>query len=110
LLGGSGPHVFDRVVQYGDVWGPVVPDHHQDGGVFAEKVTALRAKAAAAGRDPGSITVTMFNARPEPDVIERMEAAGVQRMVFGVPVAGRDLVEPHLDRLATLIAGFPPGA
>ncbi len=103
MLGGRGPHVFQRVAAYGDAWGPVVPDADQEGTIFAEQIAALRQTVQAAGRDPNSVSVTVFNARSEPAVIERLEAAGVQRMVFPVPAAGRDIVEPHLDRLAKLI-------
>ena len=69
----------------------------------AEKIAALHQRAEAAGRDPKSISITIFGANPEPGSIEVLEGAGVERAIFMLPSAERDTVLPLLDKYATLI-------
>jgi len=101
FMGGDGRTTFDRVVEFCDGWMPI--GGRREGPTFAEKITALRRRFEAAGRDPDALQVTSFDASPERDVVERLEAAGVGRVIFGIPAAGRDVVEPMLDRMAALI-------
>lgn len=101
LVGGSGPRTLQRVVEYGDGWMPIAG---RGPIALSEKITELNQLAAAAGRGP--IPVTAFNARPRPEAVESVRAAGAVRCVFGLPSADRDVVLPALDRLATLAASF----
>lgn len=93
LMGGDGPTTFDRVIEFADGWMPLV----RPGTNPAEKIPLLRQRAREAGRDPKSISVTIFFAKPERATIESLEAAGVERAIFGVPSADRDTVLPLLD-------------
>ena len=63
----------------------------------------LKRAVRSAKRDPASINITTFGARPEPDAIARLEAAGVDRVIFGLPSAERDTVVPIIDECAKLI-------
>jgi probable F420-dependent oxidoreductase len=94
LMGGDGPTTFDRVIEFCDGWMPI--------GLrlvnVEEKITALRRKADEAGRDPSSISVTIFAANAERKALDDLERAGVGRAVFYVPSDGRDKVLPVLDR------------
>ena len=102
LMGGDGPTTFDRVVEFCDGWMPI-SGRSGEGTSLQEKIVLLRRQAEEAGRDPASINITIFGARPEPDAIARLEAAGVDRAIFGLPSAERDTVVPIIDECAKLI-------
>ena len=102
LMGGDGATTFDRVVEFCDGWMPISGRPTQ-GPSLQEKIVLLRRQAEDAGRDPASINITTFGARPEPDAIARLEAAGVDRVIFGLPSAERDTVVPIIDECAKLI-------
>ena len=93
LIGGDGPTTFDRVVEFADGWMPLA----RSGRNPAEKIGLLRQRAEKAGRDPKSISVTIFFAKPEKAALEGLRAAGVERAIFGVPSEGRDSVLTLLD-------------
>ena len=57
-----------------------------------EKIALLRRQAEEAGRDPASISVSIFGTPRDEGFIRTMEAAGVDRLVFGLPSAERDEV------------------
>ena len=101
LMGGDGPTTFDRVVEFCDGWMPI-SGRSSEGTSLQEKIVLLRRQAEEAGRDPASINITIFGARPEPDAIARLEAAGVDRAIFGLPSAERDTVVPIIDECAKL--------
>jgi hypothetical protein len=50
-----------------------------------------------AGRDPKSAPVSIFFAPPKQPVLEALEAAGVERAIFGLPSEPRDAVLSRLD-------------
>jgi probable F420-dependent oxidoreductase len=101
FMGGDGPSTFDRVVEFCDGWMPI--GGRREGPTLAEKITALRRRFEAAGRDPDALQISSFGASPERDVVDRLAAAGVDRVIFGLPTAGREVVEPMLDQMASLI-------
>jgi probable F420-dependent oxidoreductase len=100
-MGGDGATTFDRIVEYCDGWMPI--GGRREGPTLAEKITQLRRRLEAAGRDPDALEVSSFDARPEPETIERLAHAGVDRVILHLPPAGRGEVLPLLDRLARLI-------
>ena len=102
LMGGDGPTTFDRVVEFCDGWMPI-SGRSSEGTSLQEKIVLLRRQAEEAGRDPASINITTFGARPEPDAIARLKAAGVDRAIFGLPSTERDTVVPIIDECAKLI-------
>lgn len=101
LVGGMGPTVIDRVLQFGDEWLPqnVTADNIDD---FAQRAAELQRRAADAGR--GRIPMTLFNAKPDPQLLDRYAEAGVTRCVFLLPAAGADDVLPRMDRFAELMS------
>lgn len=101
LVGGMGPTVIDRVLQFGDEWLPqnVTSDNVDD---FAQRAAELQRRAADAGR--GRIPMTLFNAKPDPQLLDRYAEAGVTRCVFLLPAAGADDVLPRMDRFAELMS------
>jgi len=96
LLGGHGDKAFDRVIRYCDGWMPLT---WVDKSIIPE-IAELRARAEKAGRDPKTISVTVFGAKPDAKELSDYERAGVERVLFTLPNAGSDKVLPALDRLA----------
>jgi probable F420-dependent oxidoreductase len=98
LVGGTGPHVIDRVLAYGDGWipSPALLDRP-----LSEQVDELQARAAALGRGP--VPVTMYGAPPTEAALHDLDAAGVSRAILNLPPAGRDTVLRRLDAYSSLI-------
>ena len=102
IMGGDGPTTFDRVVEYCDGWMPI-SGRAAEGPSLPEKIVLLKRQAEEAGRDPDSISISIFATRPDPDVIQRMRDADVDRVIFGLPSAEQAIVAPVIDEIATLI-------
>jgi probable F420-dependent oxidoreductase len=99
IVGGAFPHAARRAIRYGDGWIPR-DDWLERGGLGV--IDAFRKMAAEAGRDPGSLPISLFRA---PDDIERLrlyEKIGIDRVVFSLPAAKEDNIVPVLDRWAEL--------
>ncbi|HYB40709.1 MAG TPA: LLM class F420-dependent oxidoreductase [Candidatus Methylomirabilis sp.] len=99
LLGGETAHTLQRVVDFCEGWLP----RGRGGFDIAPGLADLRARALKAGRDPKSISVTVFGTSPEPAVLARYAELGVTRVTFGLPSKDRETVLPLLDRYARLI-------
>ena len=95
LVGGEGPGVLRRVIEYGDEWAP-----NAEPGLEA-RVAELQRLGTAHGRS--NIPVTAFHVTPDPDVIRGYAEAGVTRCVFTLPSGDAETVQAALDRLAERI-------
>lgn len=102
IMGGDGATTFDRVVEYCDGWMPIGGRPAQ-GPSLPEKIALLKRQAEEAGRDPDAISVTTFGTRPDPDMLQRLEQAGVDRVVFSLPSEEKDTVLPIIDECARFI-------
>lgn len=100
LLGGETDLTLKRVVSYCDGWFP----RAARGFDAAEAVGRLNRMAASVGRDPSSLSISVFGARPEAAVLDGYEKVGIQRALFGVPDASRDEILRTLDGWASLAA------
>jgi probable F420-dependent oxidoreductase len=98
LLGGHGEKAFDRVIRYCDGWMPLT---WVDQNIIQE-IGQLRERAKRAGRDPATISVTVFGAAADSKQLAAYAEAGVARVLFGLPNAAPDQVLPALDQLAKL--------
>ncbi len=98
VLGGHGPKTLDRVVDYCDGWLPITA---RAGDLVAE-IGELRRRASARGRDPASISVSVYGAPPDVDVLRRYRDAGVDRAIFWLPSAGSETIFPLLDGCAAV--------
>ena len=82
----------------GGGWNAEQMAHH--GTVFKtrfQKLGELRERAAKAGRDMQTISVSVFGAAADHQQLDTYRAAGVTRTILGVPQpAGRDMVLPLL--------------
>jgi probable F420-dependent oxidoreductase len=99
LVGGLGEKVYDRVVAYGDEW---IPNRVQSPEQLGERIDELQRRAEAAGRE--RIPVTVFGAKAEVRLLERLKAAGVTRSLFYVQAGEADEVERHLEELGKVAA------
>ncbi|MEU3624350.1 LLM class F420-dependent oxidoreductase [Amycolatopsis coloradensis] len=101
LVGGDGPGVLDRVLEYGDGWAPILAKSVP---VLAGRITELQDRAAAAGR--GRLPVTVYGVPPDAEVIGELEAAGADRALLQLPTTPRDESLAELDRFVPLLEKY----
>ena len=101
FLGGESDHTLKRVVEFCDGWFP------RARGGFEPKSAMERLKkaATAAGRDPKSLSITVFAAPADAAKLASYREAGIDRVLFEVPDLGRDEILRSLDKNAPLIKG-----
>ena len=99
LLGGHGRRALERVVAYCDGWLPI----GLRAGDLGADIAELRRIAADKGRDPATLSVSVYGVPMRADEVARVRDLGVERVVFGLPPAGRDRVLPLLDRGAEVM-------
>jgi probable F420-dependent oxidoreductase len=100
LLGGESDHTLRRVVEFCDGWFPRPRKGFEPAGAAAR----LRDMARTAGRDPATLSITVFNAPDDAAALAPYREAGIARVLFGVPDAGRDEILRVLDKYAALAA------
>lgn len=98
LLGSGSARGRQRVVDYCDGWMPIAGRDDVLAGI-----ADLRVRADEAGRDPQSISITIFGAPTTAERIDEYRAAGVERVVFALPPRDRDTVLRVLDKHVGLI-------
>ncbi len=98
FFGGHTPLARQRVVDLYDGWMPTIMRVPE----LLAGVEDLRRRAAEKGRDPKSIDVTVIWFRADRTRLDSFEAAGVDRVVVGVPSADADTVTRKLDDLVKL--------
>lgn len=96
VLGAHGPLAIKRVVEYCDGWIPI----GVRAGDLKESLAALHRAAREQGRDPASISVSLYGAPADPEALRELGTLGITRVVFALPAKPRDDVLPLLDRYA----------
>jgi len=99
LLGGHTDAALQRVVAYCDGWMPI----SFAAGDLKQRIADLRRLAKEKGRDPKSISITVFWAPTEREAIDSYAEMGVERVIFPLPPEGREQVLPIVDRYAKLV-------
>src|SRR5215468_3024032 len=102
LLGGESGYTLQRVVDFCEGWFP----RGRSPEVIASGMADLKARAARAGRDMRSISVSVFGARAEEATLEGYATAGVTRVLLRLPSAASDTILPLLDQWAKLVPRF----
>ena len=100
LLGGEGSHTLRRVVEFCDGW---FPRGRAGVDMILKQTEDLRALAAQAGRDPKSISISVFGGKTDPSILDRYRGAGIDRVVLPLPSEGREKILPLLDQHAALL-------
>jgi probable F420-dependent oxidoreductase len=96
-IGGTGPRVLDRVLEYGDGWFPNMRDLDE----LEPRIEELQRRAADAGRD--RIPVTYFGLRdPDDEKLDKLAEAGVDRTLLMLPPDGEGETLERLERYAAL--------
>jgi probable F420-dependent oxidoreductase len=99
LLGGETKHTLRRVMEFCDGWFP----RGRSGFEPQAEMTRLRQFAEEAGRDPATVSTTLFGTRPEAGYVEQCRAAGLDRVLFALPSKGRDAVLPLVDQYTAFL-------
>ena len=101
LIGGAFPYSARRAIRYGDGWMPQLTEKMQT--PFAEQIPAFRQMAEEAGRDPETLSISVWGRQPNMEEIEGYEALGVERVCTSLESAKEDEILPVLDRWAPVI-------
>lgn len=103
LLGNIGSKLaFQRVVEWGDGWMPVVEDVEQ----FAVGVQEITRRASAAGRALATIDFTVFGMHGQfrnPEEISGLGDAGANRVILWLKNLTLDDIRRELDELAAAV-------
>jgi probable F420-dependent oxidoreductase len=101
VVGGNGTRTLQRVLEFGDEWGPIIGR----GSDLVPRMEELAALAEDAGRAPIPVTIFSLSSH-DPALVERFQAAGASRYVLGLPPAPAEEVLPILKRCAELARQF----
>jgi probable F420-dependent oxidoreductase len=101
FLGGETDHTLKRVVEFCDGWFP----RPNKGWEPKTAKTRLREAALAGGRDPASLSITVFGAPADAAGLAPYREAGIERVLLAVPDRSRDEILQALDKYAALIKG-----
>jgi probable F420-dependent oxidoreductase len=101
LVGGAFPYSARRAIRHGDGWVPGRTGGHHD---IVDLIPRFRQMAAEAGRDTGSIPITAWYPERDLSLMHRYHVLGVERVVFSVPSATAETVQPALDEIGALMA------
>jgi hypothetical protein len=71
--------------------------------VILTQLADLRTRATRAGRDPKTISVSVFGGKSDASTFDRYRTAGIDRVVLPMPSEGRERVLPLLDQHAALL-------
>ena len=97
ILGGHAKNVLSRVIRYGDGWLP----NRADPAAVEEGRKILDTLAAERGRDPSSISISVYGQKPDRDLIQSFMNAGADRVVVGPQHVATDKeMGEQLERIA----------
>ncbi len=99
LLGGHGEMALKRVVAYCDGWLPI----SMMAGDLKKQIGELHRLAREKGRDPKSISISVFWSQPDRQAIDAYGEMGAERVIFALPSESPEKVLPILDGYAKLI-------
>jgi probable F420-dependent oxidoreductase len=99
LLGGESSYTLQRVVDYCEGWFP----RSRQPELVINGMQELRERAAKAGRDMQTISVSVFGMPGDAKLLDTYRQAGVTRCILRLPSEGRDTILPMLDQYARLL-------
>jgi probable F420-dependent oxidoreductase len=99
LHGGETDHTLKRVVEFCQGWLPRAVKGFDP----KQAMARLRKAAEAAGRDPATLSITVFRAPADQAALAAYREAGIDRVLLEVPDRGRDEILAGLDQNAALV-------
>ena len=99
FLGGETSYTLQRVVDHCDGWLP----RSRRPELILQGIGELRERAAKAGRDMKTISITASGAPGDAKLVDSYREAGCDRCIFSLPSAERDTVLPLLDKYTSFI-------
>lgn len=99
ILGGETDHTLRRIVRYGDGWLPraMKPE------IVTKGMARLAQFAEEAGRDPASISVSVFAPPPKDIVINQFRETTVERVILMIPPQDEAKTLARMDRYAAWV-------
>ena len=101
LGGGAGPRLLGEVAAWADGWLPISARAS-----LRLRLDAMYAACEGVGRDPASVTVSVFGATTSAEGLTSLAAEGVHRAVLTSWAGGRDGVLRDLDSWVPLVSEF----
>ncbi|HEY7627381.1 MAG TPA: LLM class F420-dependent oxidoreductase [Ilumatobacteraceae bacterium] len=92
---------FRHIIEYCDVWMPI-----QGRWPIEEAWQKLQGEADAAGRDPATLSLGIYAAKPDAANLARLRDAGASMATLILPALDRDAALATLDSYAPLIEEF----
>jgi probable F420-dependent oxidoreductase len=92
---------FRHIVEYADVWMPI-----EGRWPIEDKWTELKDVAETAGRDPASLSLGIYAARPDPANLARLRDVGATLAAMLLPALDRDAALATMDSFASLVEEF----
>jgi probable F420-dependent oxidoreductase len=100
ILGGETDYTLRRVVEYCDGWFPRPGRGYE----IREQLARLNRMAEEKGRDPKTLSTSVFRAPPDKATLREYDEAGIDRAVLEIPDESRDEILRVLDRYVPLLA------
>lgn len=102
LMGGAaGPKTIAHMVEFCDGWMPLANRHD-----LAGNLSKVRGAVEAAGRDPGTFSITTSVAKASAENVEQLIGLGVDRIVFNLPQREPAEVLERIEALRDLVADY----
>jgi probable F420-dependent oxidoreductase len=92
---------FRHIIEYGDVWMPISGRWPID-----EAWVKLQNLAESAGRDPATLSLGIYAAKPEAASLARLRDIGAGTAILMLPALDRDAALAALDSFAPLVEEF----
>ncbi|MCY7301314.1 MAG: LLM class F420-dependent oxidoreductase, partial [Ilumatobacteraceae bacterium] len=89
------------VVEFGDAWMPIEGRFPVD-----DKWVELQQSATAAGRDPATLQLGVFGAKPDAAHLAHLRDIGASFVALGLPALDRDAALAALELYAPLVTEF----
>ena len=99
LLGGESSYTLQRIVDYCEGWFP----RSRNPELVTKAMAELKDRAAKAGRDMQTISVSVFGAPGDQQLVDTYRDIGATRVILRLPSEGRDTILPMLDQYAKFL-------
>ena len=92
---------FRHIIEYGDAWMPI-----EGRWPILDQWARLKVAAADAGRDPATLKLGVFGAKPDAEHLSNLRDGGASFIALGLPPLDRDAALAAMDSYAPLVEQF----